>query len=331
MIAPGESTEIIAIVKNDKDVPVEGQTVIFSKPSDSSAGSLSNTIAKTDALGMAKIKFTAGSVTPDKGVTIDATVLGHESIPSQPNQVFLTVSKTAAYITLGLSDKLVVGGNNVYYFKNASASVVDAAGKPIANQPVTVKLFAHSYKVGRIIATKDANDKNIWVQAATDWVPSEDKNRNFTLDPGEDGSTIRTPVANFLATASPTYRQHIYNALGYDNGNNKCESTNSGSGSLCYTDGVLQAKNPVVIEGGTLANGVYNFRTDDQGKFDFKLRYPKGYGDWLRLEIGTDTNVSGSEFSNVDYYDLEVAEGDVELGDNAKRPNWISPYNNTKR
>src|SRR5690606_23420275 len=55
VITPGTSTEIVATVKDKNDVPVEGQTVVFSRGSDSSAGRLSAATAVTDIKGEARV------------------------------------------------------------------------------------------------------------------------------------------------------------------------------------------------------------------------------------------------------------------------------------
>ena len=51
VITPGGSTEIVATVKDKNDVPVEGQTVVFSRAADSSAGRLSAATAITNSKG----------------------------------------------------------------------------------------------------------------------------------------------------------------------------------------------------------------------------------------------------------------------------------------
>ncbi|MGO3875687.1 MAG: Ig-like domain-containing protein, partial [Psychrobacter celer] len=55
VITPGTSTEVVATVKDENDVPVEGQTVVFSRASDSSAGRLSAATAVTDSRGEARV------------------------------------------------------------------------------------------------------------------------------------------------------------------------------------------------------------------------------------------------------------------------------------
>lgn len=300
VLVPGGSTEIVAIVKNKDDVPVENVKVIFTRLKDSSAGALSAAQAITNEKGEARVRYTAGASTPDKGVVLDAQIATDRTIESQPNDVSLTVSRQAAYLTIGLSDRLVSSEDNIYYSRATSAALVDASGRPVVNQPVSVKLFANRYALG-CFGTRFIPGSGItpgffvWQQNNSTLYASEDKNRNFTLDPGEDGS-------NNIAVGSP--------------------------GKVVALNGKLEPANPVTIIGGKLEGNTYTFVTDEEGKFDFNLRYPKTYAEWMELEISASSNVFGSETNTKTYFTLPVSAPDVTLsGSEQIRPNPCSPFN----
>src|SRR5690606_12869815 len=75
VITPGGSTEIVATVKDKNDVPVEGQTVVFSRSADSSTGRLSAATAVTDSRGEARVVYKANASSPIGGVKINARLL----------------------------------------------------------------------------------------------------------------------------------------------------------------------------------------------------------------------------------------------------------------
>lgn len=199
------STRVRAIVKDAQDAPVEGQRVLFTTVADASGGVLSSPDAITNAAGVAEIGYTAGTAsTALDGVKLQATLDGIDTaqLTVNHNAVSLTVAQQAAFITLSVADKLTVSGREVFYKLPVAATVVDIAGRPIANQVVSLSLTPSFYSKGRFFVANSVVDGAVISVRAQDGFEciSEDSNKNGILDRGEDISqdgelTPRNPVA----------------------------------------------------------------------------------------------------------------------------------------
>ena len=288
-LVPNQSTRIVAIVKDANDSPVSGVVVRFERLIDSSAGRLSAATAVTDDSGLASVTYTAGTTSPVDRVEINATLDSAPNILPQPGALTLTVAQEPTSIVVGSSDKISSSSDNIYYYHPYSVAVIDGSGKPVANQTVSLRLFASSFNKGQFNYTPTstvviggvpvdvpANFSRSAVSCAT-----EDQNRNFTLDAGEDRNN----------------------------------------------NGQLDIRNPVAIVQNDQAqpvNGLITFKTDSEGKFDFNIRYPKIYAQWATFEMKATTRVYGSEFSSITTHGLPVAAEDISLSDGT-RPNLLSP------
>jgi len=313
VITPGTSTEVVATVKDENDVPVEGQTVVFSRASDSSAGRLSAATAVTDSRGEARVVYQANASSPIGGVIINARLLQDDAnIGSKTTNI--TVSEEAVYTTLAFANKL--SSDDIYYTVRGSISVMDGSGRAVANQEVSIKSYATEYaqgvycllnstttyqaadideldEFGNVIQTTTPEpqvfSEKTPVPLRSDWYPTEDANYNYTLDQDSD------PILN--------------------------EDRN--------LNGTLEAINPVTIIGGTLSDDGYSFVTDDEGRADFEIRYPLRYSNWVKVRFDASTFVNGSENTQSINFQLPVAVDDLSVsGDDLITP-WIgntSPF-----
>ncbi|MEG9303092.1 Ig-like domain-containing protein [Psychrobacter celer] len=313
VITPGTSTEVVATVKDENDVPVEGQTVVFSRASDSSAGRLSAATAVTDSRGEARVVYQANASSPIGGVIINARLLQDDAnIGSKTTNI--TVSEEAVYTTLAFANKL--SSDDIYYTVRGSISVMDGSGRAVANQEVSIKSYATEYaqgvycllnstttyqaadideldEFGNVIQTTTPEpqvfSEKTPVPLRSDWYPTEDANYNYTLDQDSD------PISN--------------------------EDRN--------LNGTLEAINPVTIIGGTLSDDGYSFVTDDEGRADFEIRYPLRYSNWVKVRFDASTFVNGSENTQSINFQLPVAVDDLSVsGDDLITP-WIgntSPF-----
>lgn len=301
VITPGGSTEIVALVKDANDVPVEGVTVVFSRTSDSSAGRLSAATAVTNAKGEARVTYQANAVSPINGVVINAQLLD-DSFGIGQKQTTITVSKEAVYTTLAFSDKLEVSDDNIYYFLRGSIAVMDGSGKPVANQQVSLKSYATRFAQGLVCLT----ERNITYQPKD----TTDKDGN-TVTPEAQTSSIKAPevfMSNWIPTEDPQFN-YILDQGDDANGN-----------------GTLEAINPVTILGGTKADDEYTFVTDAEGKVDFKIRYPKTYSTWMQVRFDATTLLNGSESLQSFNVQLPVLTDDISINNDS----IITPYlNNT--
>ncbi|MGP5100342.1 hypothetical protein [Psychrobacter celer] len=313
VITPGTSTEVVATVKDENDVPVEGQTVVFSRASDSSAGRLSAATAVTDSRGEARVVYQANASSPIGGVIINARLLQDDAnIGSKTTNI--TVSEEAVYTTLAFANKL--SSDDIYYTVRGSISVMDGSGRAVADQEVSIKSYATEYaqgvycllnstttyqaadideldEFGNVIQTTTPEpqvfSEKTPVPLRSDWYPTEDANYNYTLDQDSD------PISN--------------------------EDRN--------LNGTLEAINPVTIIGGTLSDDGYSFVTDDEGRADFEIRYPLRYSNWVKVRFDASTFVNGSENTQSINFQLPVAVDDLSVsGDDLITP-WIgntSPF-----
>ncbi|MBO1530841.1 Ig-like domain-containing protein [Psychrobacter sp. F1192] len=305
VITPGGSTEIVATVKDKNDVPVEGQTVVFSRAADSSAGRLSAATAITDSKGEARVVYKANASSPIGGVIINARLLD-STFGVADKTTTITVSEEAVYTTLAFSNKLA--SDDIYYTVRGSISVMDGSGRAVPNKEVSIKSYAIEYAQGKYClldstvsyqASSFLEDGNIILPALktsaekvavpqnSGWIDTEDGNYNYTLD--------NDPILN------------------EDKNNN----------------GSLEAINPVAIIGGIVSDDGYSFMTDDEGRADFEIRYPLRYSNWVKVRFDATTFLNGSENTQSINYQLPSAVDDLVInGSNLTTP-WIdnaSPF-----
>lgn len=313
VITPGSSTEVVATVKDKNDVPVEGQTVVFSRASDSSAGRLSAATAITDRRGEARVVYTANASSPIGGVVINGRLL-NDSANIGTKTTNITVSEEAVYTTLAFANKL--SSDDIYYTVRGSISVMDGSGRAVPNKEVSIKSYAIEYAQGKVCLL----DSTTTYQAA-DEIERDDKG---------DIIKVTTPERKVFSEQSPNFLQSGWKPTEDSNYNYTLDKDNdpilnedkNGNDSL-------DAINPVAIIGGTLSDDGYTFVTDDEGRADFEIRYPMRYSNWVKVRFDATTFLNGSESTQSINYQLPSAESDLIInGSNIQTP-WIdntSPF-----
>ncbi|WP_230657208.1 hypothetical protein [Psychrobacter sp. I-STPA10] len=302
VIVPGGSTEIVALVKDKNDVPVKGVVVVFSRTKESSTGRLSAATAITNEKGEAKVVYTANAVSPINGVEIQAQLLD-DKYGIGTKTTYITVSKDAVYTTLAFSDKIEKSDDNIYYLVSGSIAVMDGTGRPVKNTEVSLKSYATAYRQGLYCAV----ERSIAYQPKEEINP---KDGTITIPEVQEFSSIK---AEKFASGWQDTEDGNWNYI-LDNNEDKNNSKK------------LEAINPVTILGTTLADDKYTFVTDNEGKVDFKIRYPKAYSNWTQVRFDATTLLNGSE--NLQSFDIELpaAISDFSLsGDTI-----ITPYTNNE-
>ncbi len=377
VLSPNESTVLRVVVRNDVDAPVANQTVRFERLSDQSVGQLSSGTAVTDANGVATVTYTAGNtVSSTNGVQIRASVPSAGAVA--PQTIGLTVASRSTYITLGLADKVTIL-DTIYYGYQGSAAVTDSAGRPIANQPVTVRVAIPSnptvafYKGAytRVVAgnpstvkvDQDLNSNGYIstseLKGATSLTATMDLptgySSNDTVDLYVNGVKFATKKAfitplKFEGIPVPAAGQSISLKAVY-NYTSAAASAPLGESTITYTgtssdtgwirfntaaacpsedsnenfqmdsgedkngNGVLDPRNVTSIlkvNGATVnADGTVTFVTDNNGRFDFTLRYPKQYASWININLVATTSVQGTETRESRPITLPVAYDDL--------------------
>lgn len=315
VITPGGSTEVVATVKDKNDVPVEGQTVVFSRASDSSAGRLSAATAVTNSRGEARVVYQANASSPIGGVIINARLLDDKSgIGTKTANI--TVSKEAVYTTLAFSD--VVSSDTIYYTKSVSISVMDGSGRAIPNKEVSIKSYATEYAQGRYCLL----DSTVTYQAADEEELDDKGNviKTTTPDPKVKSEKVAVSLPQNFGWL-PTEDSNYNYTLDKDNNFILNEDKNDNN--------TFEAINPVAIIGGTVSDDGYTFVTNEEGRADFQIRYPLRYSNWVKVRFDASTFLNGSENTQSINYPLPSAESDLNInGSNLNTP-WIgntSPF-----
>ncbi|WP_198335381.1 Ig-like domain-containing protein [Psychrobacter celer] len=312
VITPGTSTEVVATVKDENDVPVEGQTVVFSRASDSSTGRLSAATAVTDSRGEARVVYQANASSPIGGVIINARLLQDDAnIGSKTTNI--TVSEEAVYTTLAFANKL--SSDDIYYTVRGSISVMDGSGRAVPNQEVSIKSYATQYAQGRVCLL----DSTVTYQAA-DIKEKDENGKEVTTTPEPKVFSEKSPI--FLQSEWITTEDLNYNyTLDQDEDIDKNVDAN---GNIVIGNKQLDPINPVAIIGGTVSEDGYTFITDDEGRADFQIRYPLRYSKWVKVRFDASTFVNGSENTQSINYQLPSEVNDLSIvGDSLLTP-WIN-------
>ncbi|WP_287912527.1 hypothetical protein [Acinetobacter sp.] len=224
------------------------------------------------------------------------------------------VQNPIASIVIGVNPTETGSSNDgVYYTKNLSVSVVDFDGKPLANQKVEMDINPTNYIKGRYVwalaPVPGSNPVLKWVGPGDNYYldnPNNyiDSNGTVMNDNGTPADTSDdfsvSPVVNpsrGCAVSSP------YNAI-----------TNSEVTSI-------PVKVPTFLGQGATAT----YTTDADGKFDFVIRYPKIYAQWLSVQIGASSQVATLPFRTT--YNLGLASVASDYSTNGTfGPNLKSPY-----
>ncbi|WP_158676688.1 hypothetical protein [Psychrobacter sp. Marseille-P5312] len=317
VIIPGTSTEVVATVKDKNDVPVEGQTVVFSRASDSSAGRLSAATAVTNSRGEARVVYQANASSPIGGVVINARLLDNTfGVPEKTTNI--TVSKESVYTTLAFGNKL--SSDDIYYTVRGSISVMDGSGRAVPNQEVSIKSYATQYAQGRVCLL----DSTVTYQAA-DIKEKDENGQDITTTPEPKVFSEKSPV--FLQSEWITTEDLNYNyTLDQDEDIDKNVDAN---GNIVIGNKQLDPINPVAIIGGTVSEDGYTFITDDEGRADFEIRYPLRYSNWVKVRFDASTFVNGSENTQSINYQLPSEVNDLSISGTSLVTPWIdnaSPF-----
>ena len=275
----GETTEIVAIIRDANNNLVKNQEVTFNLLQDGSGGSLTTSRDITDSQGKASTVYNAGSSTSGRdGVEIQATVAGTIS-----DTVTLTVARQALRLAIGTGNELEEP-DSVRYRKPYVAIVTDANGAPVENANIELSVLPVGYIKGNYAVSPDDN----WVVSPANPVfcdaedlnqngvlDTEDTNGNDVLDPGEDTNS------NGMLDTEDT------------NGSDKLEPTNSATTSAS------------------------SITSSSDGSADFSLLYPQSHCNWVRVKLTATVRVGGSESVETSEFYLSCLASDLNNTDNA--------------
>lgn len=243
---------------------------------------------------------------------IDATQV------NRVNVVQSAVQNPIASIVIGVNPtETGTSTDGVYYTRNLSVSVVDFDGKPLANQKIDMDITPQSYLKGRYIwalaPIAGESPVNKWIGPAesyydlsnprmyldTNSSPNRVMDNQGTPNDFSD-DVLATPVLNPIIGC-------LANLAGNAISNN--EVTN------------IPVKVPTFLGQGATAT----YTTDAEGKFDFVIRYPKIYAQWLNVQVGASSKVATLPTRTTYNLGLPSVTSDYST-DGTYGPNLRSPY-----
>jgi len=173
------SSQLIAIVRDDNDNPVKNVRVDFTALADPSNGRIEPGFGITDSFGTATASFIAGPTsTGFEAVQLQAKLSDNGAVTASAS---LTVSELELSVRIGTGNELVDTSSLTTYTMPWTAIVADSANNPVQNALVTVALRPTRYRKGfwEVVDSKYRANAPLYC-------PSEDTNTNGRLDPGED-------------------------------------------------------------------------------------------------------------------------------------------------
>lgn len=289
IVSVGGSTPVIARVLDKNDAPVKNAIVQFTTIRDSSGGSLGQGVAYTDDSGVATVLYNAGSnPTSTNGVEIKAQVQSVK-LPNNQEKVVNPIQATSS-ITVQTKST---------YISFAFADKVSSDDSEI-----------YYFRRGSASVLNSSGKPAINQQVTINLTPDSYLKGFFRINMFEG-----TPVESFNSVVCENEDKN-YNGIldaGEDFNNNKqLDPINVAAVLTDSGQEVGSGKN-------------FNFITDDNGRVDFSIRYPKQYANWYRAKVTVNTRVDGSESQQSRVIDFPVLVDDVDISV-PFRPNTNSPF-----
>ena len=290
VLSVGGSTPVIARVLDENDAPVKNAIVQFTTIRDSSGGSLGQGVAYTDDSGIATVIYNAGSnPTSTNGVEIKAQV---QSI-KLPNNQEKVVNPIQATSSITVQTKST-------YISFAFADKVSSDGSEI-----------YYFRRGSASVLNSSGKPAINQQVTINLTPDSYLKGFYEII--DDASGSKSWNRKDVSCESEDKNNNGILDAGEDFNNNKqLDPINVAAVLTDSGQEVGSGKN-------------FNFITDDSGRVDFSIRYPKQYANWYRAKVTVNTRVDGSESQQSRVIDFPASVDDVDISV-PLRPNTNSPF-----
>lgn len=264
------------------------------------------TVVLDEALQTAGYDFVNQDLTVQAVVKDDQNTERRQSfvmdvVPSEVPNAIGSIAVSLNPTTTGSTD------NGVYYTKEGSVQVVDVDGKPIANQDIVMDIRPTRYVVGSWIyaIAKDPWDRTQNPVELKGEFPFEDLKDwvgpNADFFPLSGITPSLNPVQNFATTCTIDSATTTWTANG-------------------------QALRVVRFIGDSDSNPyTASYRTDELGRFDFKVEYPKANAHWVTVEIGAKASLAQTPIRGYTSFTLSAVSSDY-ASDGSYAPNQVSPY-----
>lgn len=184
---------INAFFRDAGNAPISNIRVLFGVTGDNGTGAVAsgNNAVLSDTTGTSSTTYKPGAVaSPTNGVMIQACwkvsdFVAGETVGNCPAANLLTTTLTIVAnpvsISIGTDNTIADGPSTLTYIKKFAVLVVDSAGNPKSDVQVTPSIDLGGYQKGIWVLSVCGNTP-CWVQAPTVTCPSEDLNRNGTID-----------------------------------------------------------------------------------------------------------------------------------------------------
>lgn len=290
VISVGGSTPVIARVLDKDDAPVKNAIVQFTTIRDSSGGSLGQGVAYTDDSGVATVLYNAGSnPTSTNGVEIKAQVQSVK-LPNNQEKVVNPIQATSS-ITVQTKST---------YISFAFADKVSSDGSEI-----------YYFRRGSASVLNSSGKPAINQQVTINLTPDSYLKGFYEII--DDASGSKSWNRKDVSCESEDKNNNGILDAGEDFNNNKqLDPINVAAVLTDSGQEVGSGKN-------------FNFITDDNGRVDFSLRYPKQYANWYRAKVTVNTRVDGSESQQSRVIDFPASVDDIDISIPI-RPNTNSPF-----
>ena len=292
VISVGGSTPVIARVLDKDDAPVKNAIVQFTTIKDASGGNLGKGVAYTDDSGLATVIYNSGSnPTSTNGVIIKAQVQSVK-LPNNQEKIVNPIQATSS-ITVQTKST---------YISFAFADKVSVDNSEI-----------YYFRKGSVNVLNSSGKAAINQQVSINLTPESYLKGYFEI------------IRGIAETSIVVWNQKYVNCGNEDKNNNGILDPGEDFNGNDQLDPINVAA--ILTESGQeVGSGKnFNFITDDTGRVDFSIRYPKEYANWYRAKVTVNTRVDGSESQQSRVIDFPALVDDIDIGIPI-RPNTNSPF-----
>lgn len=222
----------------------------------------------------------------------------NSEVPVPVGSISVNVNRTA----------LSSSSNGIYYNLEGSAQLVDVDGKPIANQDVVLDTRPTSYTIGQYLF---AIQKNPWNKEG-------ELNGEYPFD---DLKAWIEPYNQYFALKGTIPEKTMTTNLA-----TTC-NINVANTSWVANGAALRVVR--LIGSDTSHPSTATYRTNNYGRFDFQIEYPKANAYWVDVTIGAKTNLAKTPIHGSLEFKLPASSADYAT-DGSYAPNRVSPYTTCK-
>ncbi len=290
IVSVGGSTKVIARVLDKDDAPVKNAIVQFTTIRDASGGNLGQGVAYTDDSGIATVTYNAGeNPTSTNGVNIKAQVKSIR-LPNGQEKAVNSIQK-----------------NSEITVQTKSTYISFAFSDKVSSDTNEIYYF----RKGSVSVLNSAGKPTINQQVSINLNPNSYLKGFFNIFQDASGGK--------------SWDQNSITCDNEDKNNNGILDVDEDFNSNGQLDPINVAA--ILTENGQeIGNGKnFTFSTDNTGKVDFSIRYPKQYANWYRANVTVNTRVDGSESQQSRVIDFPASPDDIDISI-PLRPNTNSPF-----